>query len=1466
MGISNFLGLFGLLSLPVIIILYMFRPRHKLQQVPSVFLWMQINEDLSKAKKIEKLKKSLLFFLDILIALLITALLLGIFISSSKVQKHQIILINGSFSMNSDDIKPNRFEKAKEQAAEYINNLSDDTKVSVVLVKETPQIVCNKETKNQAKNSLENLKISLENIDFTRLNDCIIKLKDGKEASVIYFTDDSFKYAENVIIKENSDNLAITSMSSKLGANNINTAITIENESDSDQLAQVSIYDKDLFLNTKNVRIKAKSSEVIFFENINQNIPVLKAVIDNEDINKLDNTYYDITKTSSKKKIALVSNGHYFLEKYLSLNDNYEIYKVKPEEYKGLQGFDCYIYDGFLPETLATDGNILVLDPNQDSKNQEIKASGFSENPSFTIAKHQVNQFIDKQNFNIALSQVFDIKNNMDAIYTVDDKCLAYTYRNGLQKHLVFGFDFRYTDLPLKADFPILMNNVFNYLLDEKMTDKYKYAIGDKVTIYLKPLTNSASITKSDNTIIDLNVDADEVTFSDTFELGLYKIEQLSSSENSNLLFSSYFAINPPNKSMDKTIEFDNRDAEVLEFKSKEDIDKILIIMLVLCLLLELFIRIYKKPLSQKALLALRCIIILFIILSFMHFKLSFTAKYTDTIFVADYSESMFNKDSDVNHFIEQSLENATTKDNYGIISFAKYPTVEKMLSDNSAFNNINPSVSKEASNIEKAVEKAEIMFDPEHKKRIVLITDGRENEGDLLKKVSQLKDANIALDVLPIVNNNFKEVEIDNITVPKHAKKGQDIQVDVSISSSVNTNCKIYLYNRNDLIDKKDVSIKSGKQNFVFYSKANQTGILEYRVEIVPIEDTYSENNKLSSFINVDGKLKILVVQNESYGENYANIFDDFDVTLIDQSLAPISLDELLYYDAFILADCSLEVLNEKFVENVASLVKNNAKSLIVSGGHNSFQMGGYNHSKLEEILPVEMNVKDKEKRENMAMVLVIDRSGSMADGEYGVQKINLAKEAAVRASEVLEEEDYLGVIGFNGSPEWFAELAKITDKATYEQKILSMNAGGGTSIQPALREAINALKDNPASLKHIILLTDGMAENTGYEPFINQLNEYKISLSSIAVGNEADKRLLNFLAKNGKGRYYESNVFTDIPTIFAKETILAGKKFINNISFYPKLNSAGKIFDGIDAIPQLHGYIACAEKPLAKVFLLSEDDDPILASINYGLGKTLVFTSDMHGLWSKDFLAWQNNKKFWHNILSHLLNQDLSSKFELSSEYKDNQVILHLAISEDTNIKDKEIKCQIVSNNGQSEEISLALQSPYLYEARFKPQRDGLHLLSSSIKINDENTSFTSAFIVPYPREYNFFEHKAVEAKEIVDISGGRILKDASEVFKGELPSVESSYDLNKILLIIALILFLIELIFRITNYKIKAPKVLKKVKIGKSDLDNKDDNAKDIQDTKTTQKIKGRKKQKKQNEEQSSAKHVDELLKKF
>ncbi len=1471
MGISNFLGLFGLLSLPVIVILYMFRPKHRLKEVPSIFLWQEIMEDLSHAKKFEKLRKTLLFLLDIAIAILITMLLMGIFFNRSKDVDHHILVIKNSFSMQSEDIKPSRFEKAKGLATEYIDKLDDSTEVSIIVAKDNPEILAKRELyKKTAKNKVKAIPANLGQVDLQKLNDLIIDLKNKEDAKVVYFTDEAFSYAENVLIKENSDNLAITNMASKRTKDAIHTAVTVENQSDVEKNAQVSLYDNDLYLTTKTIKIPAKTSEILFFENINKNISVLKAIVDNQDINSLDNTYYDITKIEKIRKIALISDGHFFLERFLSLDKNIEVFKLSPSEYQNLSNYDAYIFDSFVPEILPQDGNILLLDPSSDKNQDLIKANGYLKNPSFTVDNHPINQFIKNNNFSIGLSQSYDKTPDRKGIYSADDNLLAFSTQNGLQKIFVFGFDFRYTDLPLKADFPILMNNIIANILDEKMTEHYKYSINDNIKIYLKPSSTSAEIISPSGRKFPCSTENTSFYFTDAKELGLYKIRQESKHQEQLMETSSHFAINPKGIREDKDIEFKTENAEIIDFKSKEDMDKILATILLILLLVELYIRIRKYPLKHKSLLALRLVILIFVILSYFNPSLAFSSKYTDTIFVADFSESMQEKEGKINDFIGESLKNAGSTDLYGLVSFADGGWIESNLREEHDFNDMQrPKLNLDSSNIVSGIEKAEFLFNEEDKKRIVLLTDGRENAGNLIKKLGEIKHKKISLDVVKMGEHEFKEVEIEDLKLPLTAKKGQSIKIDVSISSNVETPCKIYLYNRNDLVEKKDVLLENGKQNFIFYSKLSQTGILEYRVEIIPEIDTYTENNKLSSFVNVDGKMKMLIVENGHAGENYARIFEDYDVDLIEESAAPRDLESILYYDAFLLADCDYEKLGKDFIENVAHLVKNQAKSLIVSGGEHSYQLGSYAGTKLEEILPVEMKVKDKEKKENIAMVLVIDRSGSMGGGEYGVSKMSLAKEAAIRASEVLEEKDFLAVIAFDSTPYWVVDLEHITDKELYAGKISAIKPLGGTSIQPALKQAIDALEKNDAALKHIILLTDGMAEQDGYGRFISAMKENNISLSCVAVGDSADTKLLSYLANNGNGRYYKSNVFTDIPTIFAKETVLAGKKYLNNVTFYPEIKSTRAIFNGIDAMPKLHGYVACTEKPQAHVILTSKDNDPILASYHYGLGKTLAFTSDMHGLWSKDFLAWQDNKKFWHNILSELLNQNLSSKIEFSSEYKDNLSILRLEFNEKSKIKDKEIPCSILDSEGKTREIKFKLKSPYVYEAKVKSEKEGLHLITSSIPMNGKMENFNSAFIVPYSEEYRFFGKNRISEEDITSITGGRIISNPKEVFTGKVEDVNTSYNLTKLLLVLALLLFLVELTFRMTNLavKIKVKSKQNKVKIKETvHVITKNDSTIKNNDTSTSKrqakKIWLGNKDKKTNK--SSSSHVDELLK--
>ncbi len=813
----------------------------------------------------------------------------------------------------------------------------------------------------------------------------------------------------------------------------------------------------------------------------------------------------------------------------------------------------------------------------------------------------------------------------------------------------------------------------------------------------------------------------------------------------------------------------------------------------------------------KKAAFVLRCFVILLVILSLMGIQMNFSSEETATVFLLDRSKSVEKDLDNIIDFTKDALSLRGDTDFVGAISFADRAVIEKKLSQTSTLNALTNSISDKKTNIEAALDKANFLFNPDYKKRIVLISDLKENVGDIKRKLIYLKNSGVTVDVYPVKNEGFSEVEVQSINLPKNAKDGDRVQAEVKVKSNVNTNGEMYFYSRGELVSKTEVKIDKGINSYILSSDINGEGLIDYRVEIVPDEDTYVENNALSDFINVSDKVRVLLVEHGGSGKNFKNMFNDLSVDVVEDVSVPTSVETLISYDAFVLADISLTNLSEDFVNNVNFLVKNNGKGLFVSGGQNSFALGGYYNTALEEMLPVDMKVKDKKREENLALVLVIDKSGSMTSGKYGVSKIELAVEAAIRSTDILNERDYLGVMAFDDQYKWALKLSKLQNKDYAQERIATIRAGGGTSILPALEEAAAVLSENESDLKHIILLTDGQAENTGYGSVLNKINRDKISLSTVAVGEGADRRLLKMLAERGGGRYYNTDVFTDIPTIFAKEAVLAGKKYLNQVDFYPTVHgSYSKILEGINELPMLHGYTATVEKQLAKVLLSGPDESPILATYNYGLGKTVAFTADMDGLWSSDWLGWENNALIWRNVISEIVNRDIGASYQISSDYKNGKGKIRIEFSDVKEANYSAITGVLTSSAKDDISVELKLVEPGVYEASFEAEDSGVYIAKLKPREGNEEVSFAGAVKVPYSDEYRFLDDDVMTPEELVQISGGRVIESSEEIYSGSLIDVESDVDLSRVLMYLALIVFLFELLIRMTN--IRLPKWLR------------------------------------------------------
>ena len=303
------------------------------------------------------------------------------------------------------------------------------------------------------------------------------------------------------------------------------------------------------------------------------------------------------------------------------------------------------------------------------------------------------------------------------------------------------------------------------------------------------------------------------------------------------------------------------------------------------------------------------------------------------------------------------------------------------------------------------------------------------------------------------------------------------------------------------------------------------------------------------------------------------------------------------------------------------------------------------YQDTPLEELLPVSMEVEQKEELPGLDMVLVIDKSSSMAG-----EKLNMAKNAALRALDVLKERDRLGVITFDTSYYEEIGLTPLADKEKIAEVIRGIREGGGTVIYHALEAAVRMLEGSTKA-KHIILLSDGQeGSQFNYQSLLERARAGGISISTIALGEQADSRHMRFLAEEGNGRSYEALQGRDLPEIFIQETVLAGGEWLVEEPFVPVLLHPDAVALAGDT-PGFGGYIASTAKPLAEVLLGTHRDHPLLARWQYGLGRAVAFTSDTYGMWSMDFLAHPGFASLWLDILSWVTPSGSSGDIALES-----------------------------------------------------------------------------------------------------------------------------------------------------------------------------------------------------------------------
>ena len=539
-------------------------------------------------------------------------------------------------------------------------------------------------------------------------------------------------------------------------------------------------------------------------------------------------------------------------------------------------------------------------------------------------------------------------------------------------------------------------------------------------------------------------------------------------------------------------------------------------------------------------------------------------------------------------------------------------------------------------------------MVPPGYIPHLVIISDGNETCGDALTAAIR---SGAVISSVPLPSSAEPEVQVSDFKMPHHVRQGEPFYLEAVIQSNVETEGIITIYKGlfKLLEERKPLSV--GENVFRFRQTMDDKRQQEYTVTVNARQDTIRDNNRLAGLVFADGKPRVLIIENEPRTiRDMTSALREQEITaeVRPQEGIPRTLEDLNNFEVVILSNIPATAMSISQMNLLRVYVSELGGGLIMLGGEQSFGLGGYYKTPVEEILPVHCDFKKEQEKPSLAMCLVIDRSGSM-----GGQKMELAKDAAKAAVELLTPKDFAAVLAFDNETYVICPMQSTATTSAMLSSISTIEAAGGTNIYPALTEAYEQLRRIPARLKHVILLTDGYSAPGDFETITRQFARDQMTVSTVGVG-EADNELLKMIADIGRGRHYSCDDPQAIPQIFAKETMTASKSAIREIPFIPVQITATTVLRQIDlnSVPPLLGYVVTKPKPTAQFILATESGDPLLLWWRFGLGQTAAFTSDTKSRWAAEWIGWEHYGKFWAQVVRHVMRQSAQRGIALEIE----------------------------------------------------------------------------------------------------------------------------------------------------------------------------------------------------------------------
>lgn len=732
--------------------------------------------------------------------------------------------------------------------------------------------------------------------------------------------------------------------------------------------------------------------------------------------------------------------------------------------------------------------------------------------------------------------------------------------------------------------------------------------------------------------------------------------------------------------------------------------------------------------------------------------------------------------------------------------TFADSPAAIRKVPLGAGRDGLDPTIT----DIEAGLDAALYGFTPHQIKRLVLMTDGNATRGDLWNTLDRLRHDNVRVFTVPASVRAGHDAWVEGIDVPAGLHRDEPFIATVRVFSQAATRATLRLERGDKLVAQRQVALVEGPNRIAFTVTLADTGPVRLTAVLAADGDTVPDNDRMAESVQVQGRPRVLYAEGVAESAHFladALKRDGLDVKTVAIADMPTVAAGFGAYDAVILSDAAAKDVGEARMQALAGYVRDSGGGLLFAAGASTYGESGYRDTALEKVLPVTFEAQ--EKRRDLALMIVLDRSYSMKG-----RKLDLAKAATLGALDLLDENHRFGVITFDSLPEMTVPLAPARGKRKAEALISRFTASGQTNIYPALQAAYRALVDVPVKSKHVILLSDGDTQPADFPRLVKRMADAKITVSTVAVGAEADKALMESIAKLGQGRYYFTESAERVPKIFIDETQrLVNQSFIEE-PVHAVVRRHAEALRGIDftTAPALKGFASTKPRDSAELYLVTESGAPLLAHWQVGLGKAVVFTADVKNRWGADWVGWPGYAKLFGQLVRETLRRDTAEETDFKVTRDGGDAVVRLsALGADGAFRNGLApKVSVRSAGGEVRTVALRQTGPGRYEARV-PVADGAGPARFELA---ESAGVPKAMVAKagvrelhraYPAEFRLYPPNGALLRSLSEQTGGKYAPEAREVFAAYGDSAQVPWPLWPWFTVAGLVFYLLDLAVR-------------------------------------------------------------------